>query len=189
WLSFQIVTAEELFYEILMRQRAERAKFAAALETAKAQSEPLAKSPTAEQIGAVARKHQLVARQAWQTANRLEATLEEMTLNDLGGQQARDLLKTKVIDGIRQLHSEPMARLREALDAAAADPGAEQLAAARERHDEVVAAMQKILDQMSQWENFIDVLNQLKEIVKLQNDVLQSTEQEKKKRTSDLFDE
>ena len=49
--------------------------------------------------------------------------------------------------------------------------------------------MQKILDQMSQWENFIDVLNQLKEIVKLQNDVLQSTEQEKKKRTSDLFDE
>lgn len=189
WLSFQIVTAEELFYEILMRQRAERAKFTAALETAKAQSEVLANSPTAEQIGAVARKHQLVARQAWQTANRLEATLEEMTLNDLGGQQARELLKTKVIDAIRQLHSEPMARLREALDAAAADPGAEQLAAARERHDEVVAAMQKILDQMSQWENFIDVLNQLKEIVKLQNDVLQSTEQEKKKRTSDLFDE
>ncbi|HUY88619.1 MAG TPA: hypothetical protein VMV10_07790, partial [Pirellulales bacterium] len=189
WLSFQVVTAEELFYEILMRQRAERAKFAAALETAKAQSEPLAGSPAAEQIAGVARKHQLVARQAWQVANRLEATLEEMTLNDLGGQQARELLKTKVIDGIRQLHAEPMARLRTALEAAAAEPSAEQIVAARQRHEEVVSTMQKILEQMSQWENFIDVLNQLKEIVKLQNDVLQSTEQEKKKRTSDLFDE
>ena len=189
WLSFQIVTPEELFYEILMRQRAERAKFAAALETAKAQSEPLSGAPTAEAIAAVARKHQLVARQVWQTANRLEATLEEMTLNDLGGQQARELLKTKVIDGMRQLHAEPMAQLRAALDAAAAEAAPEKVVAARQRHDEVVAAMQKILDQMSQWENFIDVLNQLKEIVKLQNEVLQSTDQEKKKRTSDLFDE
>ncbi len=31
WLAFQIVTPDELFYEILMRQREQRAKFAAAL--------------------------------------------------------------------------------------------------------------------------------------------------------------
>ncbi|HEV7224946.1 MAG TPA: hypothetical protein VGN42_19740 [Pirellulales bacterium] len=190
WLNFQLATPEELFYEILMRQRAERAKFAAALETAKAQSGPLAGAATAEQIAGAARKHQLAARQVWQVANRLDATLEEMTLNELGGEQARELLKTKVIDAIRQLHSEPMARLRLALDSAGAEePAAEALVEARQRHEEVVETMQKILEQMSQWENFIDVLNQLKEIVKLQNDVLQSTEQEKKKKTNDLFDE
>jgi len=190
WLNFQIVTPEELFYEILMRQRAERAKFAAALETAKAQTEPLSGAPTADQIAGAARKHQLAARQVWQVANRLDATLEEMALNELGGEQARELLKTKVIDAIRQLHSEPMARLRLALDAAGAgDPAAEAIVEARQRHEEVVETMQKILEQMSQWENFIDVLNQLKEIVKLQNDVLQSTEEQKKKRTNDLFDE
>ncbi len=49
--------------------------------------------------------------------------------------------------------------------------------------------MQKVLDQMSLWENFIDVLNQLDEIFKLQDDVLKATEQEKKKRTNDLFDD
>lgn len=191
WLSFQLVTPEELFYEILMRQRAERAKFAAALETAKAQTEPLAGEPDGAQLAGVGRKHQLVARQTWQTANRLEATLVEMTLNDLGSEQARQLLKTKVIDAVRQLHAEPMAQLRAALDAAAGAEKlpAEQLVELRRLHGEVVETMQKLLDQMSQWENFIDVLNQLKEIVKLQNDVLQSTEQEKKKRTNDVFDD
>ncbi|HVX58959.1 MAG TPA: hypothetical protein VHC19_00100 [Pirellulales bacterium] len=191
WLSFQLVTAEELFYEILMRQRAERAKFAAALETAKAQTEPLAGELESGPLAAVARKHQLVARQAWQTGNRLEATLVEMTLNDLGGEEARQLLKTKVIDAIRRLHAEPMTQLRAALDAAVAagQPSAEQLAEVRRLHGEVAETMQKVLDQMSLWENFIDVLNQLDEIVKLQNDVLNATEQEKKKRTNDLFDD
>ena len=191
WLSFQLVTAEELFYEILMRQRAERAKFAAALETAKAQTEPLAGELESGPLAAVARKHQLVARQAWQTGNRLEATLVEMTLNDLGGEQARQLLKTKVIDAIRQLHAEPMTQLRAALDAAVAagQPSAEQLVDVRRLHGEVVETMQKVLDQMSLWENFIDVLNQLDEIFKLQDDVLKATEQEKKKRTNDLFDD
>ncbi len=191
WLTFQVVTPEELFYEILMRQRAQRAKFAAALETAKSQTEPLAGLPTAEVAYGLVRKHQVVARQIWQVANALDATLQEMALNDLGSAQARDLLKNKVIEAIRQLHVEAMVELRSSLEAVAADPeGAEQpLAAAREQQQAVVDKMTQILEQMSQWENFIDVLNQLKSIIKLESGVLDATEQEKKKRTQELFDD
>jgi hypothetical protein len=190
WLTFQVVTPEELFYEILMRQRAERAKFGAALESAKAQTEPLAGVPTADAAFALVRKHQVIARQVWQVANRLELTLTEMELNDLGSSQARELLRTKVIDAIRQLHSEPMTRLRVALESVAADPSAnEPLGEARELAQEVVDQMTKILEQMAQWENFVDVLNQLKAIVKMQGGVLEATEEEKKKRTQELFDD
>jgi hypothetical protein len=190
WLSFQVVTPEELFYEILMRQRAERAKFGAALESAKAQIEPLAGLPTAEVAFGLVRKHQVVARQVWQVANRLEVTLTEMALNELGSSQARELLQTKVIDAIRQMHGEPMTRQRAALESVAADPAAnEPLVEARELQQEVVDQMTKILEQMAQWENFVDVLNQLKSIVKLQNGVLEATEEEKKKRTKELFDD
>ena len=191
WLSFQVVTPEELFYEILMRQRAERGKFAAALETAKTQTEPLAGIPTADVAFGLVRKHQVVARQVWQVANRLEVSLTEMALNDLGSTQARELLQTKVIDAIRQLHGEPMTQLRVALEAVAADPegAVEPLAEARELQQEVVDKMTKILEQMAQWENFVDVLNQLKTIVKLQGGVLDATEEEKKKRTQALFDD
>jgi hypothetical protein len=191
WLSFQVVTPEELFYEILMRQRAERAKFAAALEIARSQTEVLASPLDEEQAFSVGRKHQLVARQAWQVANRLEATLQEMTLNELGSQQARELLKTKVIDAVRDLHGDAMAHLRSTLEVVARDPAGatEQLIEARDLHKEVVDEMQRILEQMSQWENFIDVLNQLKEIVKLQNSVLETTEEEKQNRTKEIFDD
>src|SRR5581483_10650093 len=75
WLSFQVVTPEELFYEILMRQRAERTKFGQALTMAKSQSQTLDLPATAESAAALVRKHQLIARQAWQVANRLDATL------------------------------------------------------------------------------------------------------------------
>ncbi|HWB13032.1 MAG TPA: hypothetical protein VG826_27650 [Pirellulales bacterium] len=190
WLTFQIVTPEELFYEILMRQRAERAKFGSALESAKAQSETLATVPSADAAFALVRKHQVIARQVWQVANRLEVTLTEMELNDLGSSQARELLRTKVIDAIRQMHAEPMTRLRVALDSVAADPSAnDPLSEARELAQEVVDQMGKILEQMAQWENFVDVLNQLKAIVKLQSGVLEATEEEKKKRTQELFDD
>ncbi|HET6883462.1 MAG TPA: hypothetical protein VFI31_25145 [Pirellulales bacterium] len=191
WLSFQVVTPEELFYEILMRQRAERAKFAAALDMAKTQTEPLAVIPTAEAAYGLVRKHQVVARQVWQVANRLEISLTEMALNDLGSEQARDLLQTKVIGAIRQLHGDPMTRLRVALEAVASGPkdAVEPLAEARELQAEVVDTMTKILEQMAQWENFVDVLNQLKAIVKLQSGVLEATEEEKKKRTQELFDD
>jgi hypothetical protein len=191
WLSFQVVTPEELFYEILMRQRAERAKFAAALETAKTQTEPLAGIPTADAAYGLVRKHQVVARQVWQVANRLEVSLTEMSLNDLGSQQARDLLQTNVIDAIRQLHGDPMTRLRVSLESVAADPegAGEPLGEARDLQQEVIDKMTKILEQMAQWENFVDVLNQLKAIVKLQSGVLDATEEEKKKRTQELFDD
>ena len=48
--------------------------------------------------------------------------------------------------------------------------------------------MQEILKQMSQWDSFVDVLNQLNEIIKLETNVRLSTEQMKKKQTEGVFD-
>ena len=60
---------------------------------------------------------------------------------------------------------------------------------ARELQKQIVATMEKILEQMSQWESFVDVVNQLREVMKLQGKVLESTEDVRKKRTKGLFDE
>ena len=48
--------------------------------------------------------------------------------------------------------------------------------------------MTEILKQMSQWDSFVDVINQLNEIIKLETKVKQSTEQMKKKQTEGVFD-
>src|SRR5205807_6688195 len=49
-LALQVVSPDELFYEILIRQRAERAKFLAVLETTEKQTPVLAGQPSAEDL-------------------------------------------------------------------------------------------------------------------------------------------
>ena len=40
---------------------------------------------------------------------------------------------------------------------------------------------------MSLWDSFVDVINQLNEIIKLQDNVKQNTEKLKEKQTEDVF--
>ena len=49
--------------------------------------------------------------------------------------------------------------------------------------------MKTILDQMSQWESFVDVVNQVAEVIKMQKNVLQAAEKARETRTKEVFDE
>jgi hypothetical protein len=191
WLAFQIVAADELFYDILMRQREQRAKFSAALDSAKDQGRALVALAKPEEALGVSRAEQVIARGVWQVANQLDATLQEMTLNDLGNPQARESLQSTVIGPLRTLHGELLLPLRAAVDGLAQ----QQPSIAEDRRteaiklsDQAIDAMQGILAQMSLWESFIDVVNQLKQVIDRQGQVLKSTEEIEKQRTDDLFD-
>ena len=190
WLSFQIVAPDELFYEILMRQREQRAKFSAALESTKAQAKALVEVKKGDEVFGLSRAQQVIARAVFQVANQLDASLEEMTLNDLGTPQARETLQTAIIGPLRTLHGDLLAKLRTSIDGLgqqetiAEDRRAEAIALA----DQSVETMQAILAQMSLWESFIDVINQLKQVIDRQGQVLKSTEEQEKQRTEDLFD-
>jgi hypothetical protein len=190
WLTFQIVTPEELFYEILMRQRAQRAKFAGATASAKQQGETLAVAVTPEQAPGLIRTHQVLARPVWEVGNRLEAALVEMQLNELGSSEAHELLATKVIAPLRELHTDPLARQRNILQELVGDPSAfaSAIDQSRELQADIIERMEQILAQMSQWESFVDVLNQLQAIIKLQNGLLDDTQTKQKDRTKDVFD-
>ena len=49
--------------------------------------------------------------------------------------------------------------------------------------------MKNILDQMSQWESFVDVVNQVAEVIKMQQKVLKDTEKARETRTQGIFEE
>lgn len=191
WLGFQVVTPEELFYEILVRQREQRTKFTAALSVARSQVESLDSLASLDGVPPLVRSHQAVARQVNQVANSLDAILQELALNELGNPAARELLQEKIIKPLHDLHAGPLTRLRGRIDQLSAgdaiDP-AERLAA-RQLQQEVVGTMEQILAQMQQWESFVDVINQLRQIIKLQTQLRDGTEQAKKKQTDELFDE
>jgi hypothetical protein len=190
WLSFQIVSSDELFYEILMRQREQRAKFSTAVDSAKVQHTAIEGLANPQEAIGIARAHQVINRQVWQIANQLDASLQEMTLNDLGNPQAREMLQSGVITPLRTLHADLLTKLRTAIDglAQASTVSEDRRAEAQTISEQAVKAMQTILAQMAQWESFVDVINQLKQIIDRQDDVLKTTEEIEKKRTDELFD-
>ena len=111
-LALQVVSPDELFYEILIRQRAERTKFLAVLEKVDKQTPVLAGNPTADDFLRVMRDQHSGSRQLDQIAGRIADTLQEMKLNQIGSPKSHRLLQEGVIDPIRALTAGPMNQLR-----------------------------------------------------------------------------
>lgn len=189
-VQLQVVSPDELFYEILIRQRAERAKFVGAIDAAEKIGPTLATTPAAEDYANGSRTLHAVARQLDQIASRVADSLAEMKLNQVGSAKAYRLLQDGVVDPIRALNAGPSNELRGLLQSLAGGPRSPADAEkARRQHGEVVARMRAILDQMSQWESFVDVVNQVAEVIKMQQKVLQATEKARESRTQEVFDE
>jgi hypothetical protein len=187
----QVVSADELFYEILIRLRGERAKFVAALDAAEKVTPTLAGAPTSDAYTAAMRSLHTRTRQLDQIVARIADSLQEMKLNQVGSPKSHRLLQDGIIDSIRSLNAGPTNELRAVLQSLAnAGPRTEADAGkARQLHGEVVARMRAILDQMSQWESFVDVVNQVAEVIKMQQKVLKATEKARESRTQEVFDD
>jgi hypothetical protein len=100
------------------------------------------------------------------------------------------LLEQGIIDPMKALNSGPMTELRgllQALSGGGNQAGASE-DAARKLHHEIVVRMKDILDQMSQWESFVDVVNQVAEVIRMQNQILKATEKAQETRTEGVFD-
>ncbi len=126
-LALQVVSPDELFYEILIRQRAERTKFLAVLETAEKQTPVLAGNPSVEDFLRVMRLEHSGSRQLEQISGRIADTLQEMKLNQIGSAKSYHLLQEGVIDPMRAPTAGPMNQLRSTLQAlagVATSPGA-----------------------------------------------------------------
>lgn len=190
-VHLQVVSADELFYEILIRQRAERTKFLAALDAVEKQSPTISGAPTTEDYLTASRTMHTSGRQLDQIASRIADTLQEMKLNQVGSPKSHRLLQDGVIDPIRALNSGPMNELRSVLQAlgGAGARSNGDVEKARRLHGEVVAKMRVILDQMSQWESFVDVVNQVGEVIKIQQNVLKATQNARESRSQEVFDD
>ncbi|HEX8325089.1 MAG TPA: hypothetical protein VF595_14385 [Tepidisphaeraceae bacterium] len=183
---FRLVTPEDLFKEILLRQQGERAKFRKATDQAAALAQELA-ALSPETAGGAARRHRELLRETSRVATSLVESITEMRLNTLGTPESYALMQRSVTDPLKALAGGPMAEQRDALDATAAG-GTPDAAAATGRQERIVAQMNAILKQMAQWDSFVDVINQLNEIIRLQERAKQTTDGLKTKETDSAFD-
>jgi hypothetical protein len=185
---FSVVPAEELFREILLRQQGLRATFRKATEQAQAILDSLEGEDTPAQAQTVPRRFRVLRRQVWQVQRDLQASATEMRLNQLGGPEAYDLIQRYVLEPMARLHDQDMDRQRQALESLdTQDPAT--LRDAADRQAQIVQEMQDILSKMRQWDSFIDVVNQLDEVIKLQNGVRGRTDDLREEQLESIFDE
>jgi hypothetical protein len=186
-IVFRIVPPEELFREILLRQQGERARFRKQIEEAQKIRDALAAVTTPDAAAALARQHRQIQREVARVGNSLAESVTEMKYNVLGGPEAWDLMDKNVLGPLKKLNDEAMTQQKDALDALKGDEAA-KVNEAITRQEQIVTRMQEILKQMSQWDSFVDVLNQLNEIIKLETNVKTSTDKMTKEQTKGIFD-
>ena len=191
WLSFQVVSPDELFYDILTRQREQRNRFGKVLQNEKDQRDFLQRLGSRVEVSQAIRVQQADTRQVWQIAGQLAATLLEMSLNEVGTPAARELLETSIIQPMRELHDGELSELRGKLELLATVEPIDEA-----RREEALTAqtaaieeMQRIYDRMSQWESFVDVVNQLRHVISSQDQLRNLTETTRKARINDVFDD
>ncbi len=189
-VAFRVVPPEELFREILLRQQAERAKFRKQADEARAirgQFIALGSAGSSAQISEIARRHRAVQREVASVRNVLSDTVTEMRLNALGTDQAYEMIQTKVITPLTLLGDELLNPQKDALETLS-PTDARAIADTADRQDKIVARMEEILKQMSQWDSFVDVLNQLNEIIRLQGQAQQQTIKLEKQQKEGVFE-
>jgi hypothetical protein len=187
-VTFRVVRPEELFREILLRQQSERAKFRKALGEAEKIRDLLAALATRESAAQLAGDHRLVQRESRRVATSLSESLTEMRLNALGGQDAYNLMENSILRPLDALDKELMDPQRQALDKLGDASDAARVADASSRQEQIVQKMKGILKQMAQWDSFVDVLNQLNEIIRVEEGVRKTTEQIKNTEAEGLFE-
>lgn len=194
-IVFRIVKPEELFREILLKQQQLRARLQRARDQADELTTKIPFIVSAEDARNVARQHQLISREVTQVTAGLEATLTEMQLNKLGGAESWSLIEKIILQPLRTLSEVELTAQRQNLETLTQAPtqGLEEIGSQQKK---IVADLDKILKNMSQWDSFIDIVNQVDAVIKMENRVRQqtealkkNTEQTQKKEVDSIFDE
>ncbi|WP_298858940.1 hypothetical protein [uncultured Gimesia sp.] len=186
-LVFRIVKPEELFREILLRQQQLRSRLRKARDQAEQLRDDLKQASSLDQAADWMRKHQLVRREVGQVSHALNGSVEEMKLNQLGGEETYQLISQTVLKPLQNLHEREMERQRQSLETLRTDTP-DSTETMESRQDQIVKSLDEILKKMAQWDSFIDVVNQLNAVIKLEQLVKDKTEELKKKQVDSIFD-
>lgn len=184
---FRIVKPEELFKEILLRQQQLRSRLRKQYEAAIELRDNIRTASLPDDAPSLLRTHQLIRREVGQVRSALDASALEMKLNKLGGPETWDLIDTTVLRPLARLHESEMELQRQAL-ASLLTSEPNDIAEIVEAQQSIVDALKRILDNMAQWDSFIDVVNQLNTVIKLETRVRQQTEELRTKQVESIFD-
>ena len=124
-------------------------------------------------------------------ADAFDAIREELVNNRVDTEQLKSRLKEGIADPLRTVGDEMFKELSRRLERLkAATPETTEVArtAATRQADEILVAMQSVLEKMLELETFSEVVDLLRSIIQSQEQVLEQTQQRRKSRLRDLLE-
>ena len=186
-ITFKVVKDEELFREILLRQQQLRARLQKAYEQMLDFRERLKIADVAADGGNLLRTYLLTRREIAAVSREIDASLTEMRLNKLGGEESWRLIESTVTRPLARLQEQDLERQKQGLETLVSSTP-ESLESLIERQQTINDALKQILANMSQWDSFIDIINQVNSIIKIQEAARRMTEDLKSRQVESIFD-
>jgi hypothetical protein len=186
-ITFKIVKDEDLFREILLRQQQLRARLQKAYEQMVDLKEKLKIGDVATDGANLLRSYLLTRREIAAISREIDASLTEMRLNKLGGEESWRLIESTVTKPLARLQEQELERQKQGLETLVSSQP-ETMESLIERQQTINDALKQILSSMSQWDSFIDIINQVNSIIKIQEAARRMTEELKSKQVESSFD-
>jgi hypothetical protein len=186
-ITFKIVKDEELFREILLRQQQLRARLQKAYEQMVDLKEKLKIADVSTDGANLLRSYLLTRREVAAVSREIDGSLTEMRLNKLGGEESWRLIESTVTKPLARLQEQELERQKQGLETLVSSQP-EAMDSLIERQEAINEALKAILASMSQWDSFIDIINQVNSIIKIQEAARRMTEDLKSKQVESIFD-
>jgi hypothetical protein len=186
-ITFKVVKDEELFREILLRQQQLRARLQKSYEQLVDFKEKLKTADVSADGANLLRTYLLTRREIAGVSREIDASLTEMRLNKLGGEESWRLIETTVTKPLARLQEQELERQKQGLETLVSSQP-EAMESLIERQQAINDALKQILASMSQWDSFIDIINQVNSIIKIQEAARRMTEELKSKQVESIFD-
>lgn len=167
-LTLRVVEPAQLMAEITQRLQQVRGQFRVSHEDARALLGDFDRDGSVEGISEVLRRHRLVDRTTWSTSRTVSASLTEMTLNGLIEAQAVELLEARVLEPLELLREEALRDQRADFERIYNGESV-VFDEVRNRQGRIVDSMASILEGMERWDSFVDLVNQLNEVIRMQD--------------------
>ncbi len=188
-MVFRVVSREDLLAELNRREQEYRQDFErmlrqqeelyASILTLSTPAGPSRTDPDRpEQFKRLARRQRDHAGRLNTLRLQFDQVLAELRINQLASPATESRLGGAVIEPLEALSRSLMPDAANAIDDVAAQDTPETLGAARGLQDQVLAEMNRILENMLKWEGFQEAVVLLREVMKMQKNVSQEVEKQ-----------
>ncbi|MFQ5494360.1 MAG: hypothetical protein ACE5EX_03170 [Phycisphaerae bacterium] len=198
-ITVRVVTREELLAEMARREQEYRADFERLIDSQEQlrrslltvfghfRDEPQPDTLVAE-LSPLERRQRNIAGAVNVIRQQFEQILAELAVNQLDTREERQRLGERIIEPLKRLAKRDLVAAADSVRDWSREASTERAAVIDPLQVQILSKMRSVLASMLQWEGYQEVVNMLRDIIRLQQELRSETENALQEQGSDVFD-